>query len=117
MTSEDRKRDHWMESLEQEELELLLEKRMAEATLKEHELVLAQYRVARLQREVARREGAEPPPEPMPWYPEPFLPSPTWPPTFTSKPSCGECGLVLEGVMGYVCNHVPCPTGLGGPIC
>jgi spore coat polysaccharide biosynthesis predicted glycosyltransferase SpsG len=30
---------------------------------------------------------------------------------------CSECGLVLEGVMGYVCNRRMCPTGLGGVWC
>lgn len=27
---------------------------------------------------------------------------------------CPKCGLKLEGVMGYVCSHPRCPTGLGG---
>lgn len=27
---------------------------------------------------------------------------------------CGQCGLHLKQVMGYVCNHPRCPTGLGG---
>lgn len=30
---------------------------------------------------------------------------------------CGECGLELKQVMGYVCVHPRCPTGLGGPTC
>ena len=31
---------------------------------------------------------------------------PTWP----GVKSCSKCGLKLEGVMGYVCNDVKCPT-------
>lgn len=27
---------------------------------------------------------------------------------------CGQCGLILQQVMGYVCNHPNCPTGLSG---
>jgi hypothetical protein len=27
---------------------------------------------------------------------------------------CGKCGIVLNGVMGYVCTQQGCPTGLGG---
>ena len=30
---------------------------------------------------------------------------------------CGECGLRLTAVMGYVCSNTRCPTGLGGPTC
>lgn len=30
---------------------------------------------------------------------------------------CGECGLELRQVMGYVCGHPRCPTGLGGVQC
>lgn len=26
---------------------------------------------------------------------------------------CGQCGLQIHSVMGYVCNHTNCPTGLG----
>jgi hypothetical protein len=26
---------------------------------------------------------------------------------------CGKCGIVLNGVMGYVCSAQGCPTGLG----
>lgn len=117
MTSEDRRRDHWAESLTDEELQLLLEQRQAEAILKDHELALAQYRVDRLKRELARRSGAEKLPDSIPWIPQPITPLPSWPPFGQNKPSCGECGLVLERVMGYVCSRVPCPTGLGGPIC
>ena len=27
---------------------------------------------------------------------------------------CGQCGLQIHQVMGYVCTHPRCPTGLGG---
>ncbi|NKI68937.1 hypothetical protein GN109_05850 [Collimonas pratensis] len=30
---------------------------------------------------------------------------------------CGECGMHLKGVMGYVCVNGRCPTGLAGPQC
>lgn len=30
---------------------------------------------------------------------------------------CGECGLKIYAVMGYVCSNRHCPTGLGGPTC
>lgn len=30
---------------------------------------------------------------------------------------CGQCGLELKRVMGYVCSHSRCPTGLGGATC
>jgi hypothetical protein len=29
---------------------------------------------------------------------------------------CIQCGLELEGAMGYVCNQINCPTGLGGSV-
>ena len=31
--------------------------------------------------------------------------------------SCHKCGLKFEGTMGYVCNQIDCPTGLGPAIC
>lgn len=30
---------------------------------------------------------------------------------------CGECGLELKHVMGYVCSNSRCPCGLGPIIC
>lgn len=30
---------------------------------------------------------------------------------------CGECGLEIHQVMGYVCSNPRCPTGFGGPSC
>lgn len=30
---------------------------------------------------------------------------------------CGQCGLEITRVMGYVCHNQRCPTGLGGPVC
>ena len=50
------------------------------------------------------------------------VPSPITPPPFTDPykdihpttwpgvKSCSKCGLKLEGVMGYVCNDMKCPT-------
>lgn len=35
----------------------------------------------------------------------------------TKTPTCPYCGLVMGGVMGYVCNREKCPTGLGGAFC
>ena len=49
-------------------------------------------------------------PPSTPGYLWPQLPQPT-------KPQCSACGLVLHEVMGYVCSRVPCPSGLGGPLC
>lgn len=31
--------------------------------------------------------------------------------------NCPKCNLKLEGIMGYVCSHNDCPTGLAGPRC
>jgi len=28
---------------------------------------------------------------------------------------CGQCGLRISRVMGYVCPHNRCPCGFGGP--
>lgn len=30
---------------------------------------------------------------------------------------CGECGLEIYQVMGYVCHNTRCPCGLGGATC
>lgn len=30
---------------------------------------------------------------------------------------CGECGLEIYRVMGYVCGNSRCPTGFRGPTC
>lgn len=39
----------------------------------------------------------------------PYKPTTTWIPS-----NCAKCGLTLDRVMGYVCPHMGCPTGLGG---
>lgn len=31
--------------------------------------------------------------------------------------NCSKCGLELKGVMGYVCSHFECPTGMGPRTC
>lgn len=31
--------------------------------------------------------------------------------------TCSVCGLKLEGVMGYSCSNLRCPTGLGPTMC
>lgn len=36
---------------------------------------------------------------------------------FNTTSTCPSCGLVMGGVMGYVCNRAKCPTGLGGAFC
>ena len=33
-------------------------------------------------------------------------------PTHTHKTTCSKCGMVWEGVMGYVCRNVDCPVQL-----
>ena len=56
-------------------------------------------------------------------YPTPSNPNPVFPPPITPPPfirsepffprhqfSCSKCGLLLDGVMGYVCNDMKCPT-------
>ena len=48
----------------------------------------------------------------IPKLPEDYNPNPDPNPTVAV---CGECGLHLKSVMGYVCSNVRCPTGLGGP--
>ena len=30
---------------------------------------------------------------------------------------CPKCGLRLDQMLGYVCSHAKCPTGLGGSWC
>ena len=55
---------------------------------------------------------------PLP-YPLPGTPYQPWV-TPNSPPmggNCPQCGLKLEGVMGYVCSQPKCPTGLGGAWC
>lgn len=43
---------------------------------------------------------------------KPSVPAPiTTPPKMHRDPfSCSKCGLLLDGVMGYVCNDMKCPT-------
>ena len=31
-------------------------------------------------------------------------------PIIAEKPRCSKCGMQLDGVMGYVCSDVHCPT-------
>ena len=33
-------------------------------------------------------------------------------PTHTHKTTCSKCGMVWEGVMGYVCSDLNCPVQL-----
>lgn len=40
-----------------------------------------------------------------------------WPLEPLSKLDCPQCGIKLEGVMGYYCPHDDCPCGLGGVRC
>lgn len=48
-----------------------------------------------------------PPPITPPPFNDPYKDIyPTWP----GVRSCSKCGLKLEGVMGYVCNDMKCPT-------
>lgn len=44
----------------------------------------------------------------------PVLPQPWQPPTLPdAKSTCGKCGMVFEGIMGYVCQDPTCPMGCG----
>jgi hypothetical protein len=45
---------------------------------------------------------------------QPTLPDLSFP---VKPPHCSKCGISLEGVTGYVCNHADCPTGLGATTC
>ena len=59
-----------------------------------------------------------PPAEPKtpPVFPQPWQPSKT--PTFPDvKAICGKCGMVFEGIMGYVCQDPACPMGCGPVTC
>jgi hypothetical protein len=40
----------------------------------------------------------------------PIVPQFPDPPGFTEKPRCSKCGMQLDGVMGYVCGDIHCPT-------
>lgn len=71
-----------------------------------------QYSLSNLKRKDDADNGAPTPPYVK--YPTPSYPNPV-PPPFTPNPwpnvkSCSKCGLSLEGVMGYVCNDMKCPT-------
>ena len=44
---------------------------------------------------------------------ERFVPGGYW----NVPTGCPKCGLKFEGTMGYVCNRIDCPTGLGPAIC
>ncbi len=49
----------------------------------------------------------------------PRLPEWHYPPTDPNPvvSVCGECGLCIRRVMGYVCGNPRCPTGLGPILC
>lgn len=43
--------------------------------------------------------------------PPPYVPQPTLPGfTFEVKDTCPKCGIKINGVMGYVCSSINCPT-------
>jgi len=63
---------------------------------------------------------------PRPSFPNPYIPEPDKIPQWPNNPiewpyragsQCPECGIKLEGVVGYVCNRPNCPTGLGPIMC
>lgn len=59
-----------------------------------------------------------PPPHPGQVIPlGPVKPYPGLRDLFTPPPVCGQCGIKLEGVMGYACSKMGCPTGLGPISC
>ena len=35
----------------------------------------------------------------------------------SERSQCSKCGIPMDTVMGYVCNHIDCPTGLGPMVC
>jgi hypothetical protein len=34
----------------------------------------------------------------------------TLPPPYVPKETCPKCGIIISGVMGYVCSSINCPT-------
>lgn len=52
---------------------------------------------------------------PNPWK-EILDPKP-WETKYGKLNQCPKCGINLEGVMSYSCNHVDCPTGMGPVYC
>jgi hypothetical protein len=70
-------------------------------------------RLSRLESNVVRNYGpitAEPATKPLPPAGWPF-------PSVGATSRCGECGITLSPVMGYVCARSHCPSGLGGVSC
>lgn len=47
----------------------------------------------------------------------PPLPDDSPPPSDGAVAICGECGMRIYPVMGYVCNNPRCPCGFGGVQC
>lgn len=45
------------------------------------------------------------------------MPPITIPSTQVKYGGCPQCGVQLDGCMGYVCGNPSCPTGLGGAQC
>jgi len=47
--------------------------------------------------------------------PPPYIPTTTFPPNL-AKDTCPKCGIDISGPIGYVCQDINCPVGLGPTI-
>jgi hypothetical protein len=54
---------------------------------------------------------------PAPNPESPYQPFPTYTPPVLNPVRCTKCGIELHTSMGYVCNDIECPTGLGPVRC
>jgi len=57
------------------------------------------------------KDNPFPYPQPLPTpFPRPMPTTPPTQPVWPGVRSCSKCGISLEGVMGYVCGDINCPT-------
>lgn len=48
----------------------------------------------------------------LPKMPVPSYPWPKELDLMQTKPRCAVCGMIFDGVMGYVCTNINCPSGV-----
>lgn len=98
---------------------------MKKAKTAKQEIVDLKAKVAELESRLAILEATERSrlpwwpsiPQPFPDYVPPYIPPPTFPFPYETRPVCPTCGLVVDGPIGYVCSIPNCPMGLAGPYC
>lgn len=74
-------------------------------------------RQAELEARIARLEQAPFKEWPDTW-PKPFVPrEEKSPPSPLGGTTCSKCGMVWQGIMGYVCSEFDCPMGAGPTWC